>query len=157
MGASSGSEGHPEKLPEPLCFGSGSLEIARLCSRLLHSARVGKEQSVSARRIKETKLLTLCTLRTLPPNALKLSILLTKIEMRHQQGQPSWGKRNFQPQSCLKLGTASPGTSGSHLRKEQQADHSYTDTAHLPPGRDQGWSRGAEPGWACQETWHFHM
>lgn len=99
MGASSGSEGHPEKLPEPLCFGSGSLEIARLCSRLLHSARVGKEQSVSARRIKETKLLTLCTLRTLPPNALKLSILLTKIEMRHQQGQPSWGKRNFQPQS----------------------------------------------------------
>lgn len=142
MGASSGSEGHPEKLPEPLCFGSGSLEIARLCSRLLHSARVGKEQSVSARRIKETKLLTLCTLRTLPPKCFKAEHPANKDRNETPTGATQLGKEEFPATELPEVGHCFP----RYIRlppKERAASRSQlyrycTPSTWQGPGVEQG-------------------
>lgn len=108
---------------------------------------VRKEQSVSARRIEESKHLRLCfplrSENTLP-EYFTLGILLTD-RNEAPTGASQLGKEEFPATELPEVGHCfqahQPPEAGSQLREGQQTDHSYTDTARHPPGRDQGWSR----------------
>lgn len=164
-GTSSSGEGHlwAERLPETLCFGFSSSETARLRNWSAAQCKDWKEQSVSAGKIKKSKHLRLHFLLHFQDTLLE--------DMK--AGHPANKDRNETPTGTSQLGREkSPATELPEIGQRLDTSASW---GRLPAKRSAAnrpqlhtrnkvstWQglqleQGVEPGWACQEMWHFHM
>lgn len=116
-------------------------------SDCLHNAQGWKEQSVSATNIKKSKHLSFCFLLGFQDTALediKVGHPANKDKARHQPEHLLTGPSTFPDRLTIKKKGSTETPTTQKLR---------TVSTWQSPRLEQG----AEPGWACQETCHFHM